>query len=176
MPDVRYETFVCSPVRVATITALTPAFAHFARSLFARRLTVGLFCFALVMHLMAMQIGNLHQAARLLAGATDTLVAAQLHQVCTSNGLVSLENSDSALGSNTDSEQPAEGTGNSHHFEKPCPFCSSASVTPLLLAVAVSFFLPPEPVSTAAQDHLSTPQPRAPDLRHAPLRAPPVIA
>lgn len=147
--------------------------AHFARSRFARRLTAGLLAFAVIMHLIAMQIGSQHQAARLLAAASNSNALALLHQICTSDGLVSLTPEATATHNNTSDSPDNPPAGHSHHFEKPCPFCSSASLTPFLQTLAPSFLLPAAPNTTAARHRLASPQARSPDLRHAPPHGPP---
>jgi hypothetical protein len=119
---------------------------------------------AICLQLAAMGISNLHALERLSQdeGQGDSAI---FHYVCTATGIDRIEMAGA--------EGDAQPTHNAPSAWSHCPFCvSSASV---LLPTLVFSFAPPEPAT-----HVFLPraaagfQPSAPDLRHAPPRAPPV--
>jgi hypothetical protein len=119
---------------------------------------------AVCLQLAAMGVSNLHTLERLAhnQGQGDSAI---FHAVCTAAGIDHIEMEGAEGGA-----QPAHNapTAWSH-----CPFCISAAS--VLLPVAALSFALPEPAADVFLPMAAAGfQPSAPDLRHAPPRAPPV--
>ncbi|MDR2165893.1 MAG: DUF2946 family protein [Zoogloeaceae bacterium] len=110
---------------------------------------------AICLQLAASAIGSSH-AARQLADGNGAF------DICTPGGVIRMAAADGE-------HSPAAYAGGQH-----CPFCAASSGLAPLLATALSFFLPePDPLVFLPAVAAGF-QPSAPDLRHAPPRAPPV--
>lgn len=119
------------------------------------RLTAWLGLLALCAQLLAGGVSNWHMVQR-LAGAPSLL------DICSPTG-----------GGMRSGQDPADGLPGS--AAQHCPFCLAAHGVPLTPTAALAAHLPG--TGQAASDvHPQGVLPRAPDLRHAPTRAPPFFA
>lgn len=111
---------------------------------------------ALCLQLVASGMGSVHAAER-LANSTSGAI-----EICTAAGIIRI----TADGT----EYPQAQNAGQH-----CPFCTTSSLPPPLLAVALSFFLTPPAAADFLPAAATGAMPAAPDQRHAPNRAPPSL-
>ena len=118
-----------------------------------------------VFHLAAMEVGRSHAIERIAAsfGAVE---------ICTPYGIIWITPEGVVLPVGMDGQPDAP--GNPGMTGQSCPFCASAGVPPPLLAVAIAFLFLPDDVQVFPPVWSDTGRSKAPNVRHAPPRAPPL--
>jgi hypothetical protein len=118
---------------------------------------------AICLHLVAMGIGNFHAARHAGGDHPDATAGETCHGMNTAHGM------DGSVTDADDKSPPHPFTPGGPH----CPFCASSTVVLIADAIAVAGLFP-EPARVSIPPTAFDLPPAAPDLRHAPPRAPPV--